>query len=60
MTVTRENAAPAAIFAGRGSRSPFFRGRPFLLVGAGGRSWRAALLRSLVVQVTPPGSRFSS
>src|SRR5213078_543066 len=43
-----------------GSRSPFTRGRPFLPVRPGGRSWSAALERSLVVQVTPPGSCFSS
>ena len=60
VTVTCENTAVAAIFARDGSRSPFTRGLPFLPVRSGGRPQSAALERSLVVQVTPSGSSFSS
>src|SRR6266568_1598252 len=60
VTMACENAAAAAILARDGSRSPFTRGRPFFPVRSGGRPQSAALLRSLVVQVTPSGSSFSS
>ncbi len=58
--VTCEKSAAAAIFAGDGRRPPFLRGRPSFPVRSGGRSWRAALARSLAVQVTLSGSCFSS
>ena len=38
----------------------FLLGRPLFPVRSGGRSWRAALLRNLVVQVTPSGNCLSS
>jgi hypothetical protein len=49
------NLSPAPWAAGTASPYcpaggfPFFRGRPFFPVRSGGRSWRAALARSLVV-----------
>jgi hypothetical protein len=60
VTVTWVNAVVTASFAREGSRSPLVRGRPRLPVRAGGSPYRAASLRSRVVQVTGAGSFFSS
>jgi len=59
-TVTGVNAVVAASRSRAGSRSPLVRGRPRRPVRAGGSPYRAASLRSRVVQVTAAGSLFSS